>query len=71
MSDVMLIQTRRRLMKAARDLQEGVTPLTVDNPDLYLTRSGGVILPRAVNWVEGTEELRKGFVEHPELVKGT
>ena len=29
--------------------------------------AGGVVLPRGVNWVEATSELRKAFVEHPGL----
>ncbi len=67
-SDVMIIRTRRRLLEAARALQEsGTVPPGVDDPDVYLVRSGGVILPEDVDWIEGTEHLRQAFVEHPEL----
>ncbi|MEE8518944.1 MAG: (2Fe-2S)-binding protein, partial [Dehalococcoidia bacterium] len=67
-SDAMVIKTRRRLIGVAKALREhGVTPPAVDNPELYRQRSGGVILPRDQDWLEATEELRKGFVEHPEL----
>jgi nitrite reductase/ring-hydroxylating ferredoxin subunit len=62
------VRTRRRLMRAAIDVREGVTPPAVDLPELYRQRSGGVILPRSVDWVEATEQLRQAFACHPELV---
>ena len=67
-SDAMIIRTRRRLMKAAIDLQQGIIPPTVDHPKLYRQRSGGVILPRSADWVEATEEPRAAFVRRPEPV---
>jgi hypothetical protein len=64
-TDSMVIRTRRALLKAARDLREhGILPPAVDNPDAYAQRSGGVILPRNVEWFEATRELRKAFVHH-------
>ncbi len=67
-SDVMVIRTRRRLLEAVRAFQEsGVVPPGVHNPDVYLVRSGGVILPEDTDWIEGTEHLRQAFVEHPDL----
>jgi hypothetical protein len=67
-SDVMVIRVRRRLMEAARALADrGVTPPGVDNPEVYRQRSGGAFLPRDANWIDATSELRKAFVEHPEL----
>ena len=63
----MVIKTRGRLMSSAKELQEGIVPMAVDHPDLYAIRSGGVILPKATDWLEGTEELRKAFVKHPGL----
>ena len=67
-SDVMVIRVRRRLMDAARALAErGMTPPGVDRPDLYRVRSGGAILPKEADWLEGTAELRKAFVKHAEL----
>ena len=67
-SDIMVIRVRRRLIAAARALEDqGVIPPGVDNPEVYAVRSGGVFLPASVDWLEGTEELRKGFVDHPEL----
>ena len=67
-SDAMIIRTRRRLMRAALDVRAGITPPAVDNPELYRQRSGGVILPRSVDWVEATEKLRQAFVCQPEPV---
>ena len=55
-------------MRAARNLQEGIIPPTVDRPELYKERSGGVILPKDANWHDATTELRKAFVNRPELV---
>ena len=67
-SDVMVIRVRRRLAEAARALAErGVTPPGVDDPEVYGVRSGGVLLPRDADWLEATRELRKAFVEHPQL----
>jgi hypothetical protein len=67
-SDVMVIRVRRRLIEAARaHAERGLTPPGVDNPEVYGVRSGGVFLPRDANWIEATTELRKAFVEHPEL----
>ncbi|HEY0583192.1 MAG TPA: Rieske 2Fe-2S domain-containing protein [Chloroflexota bacterium] len=67
-SDVMVIRVRRRLLEAARALVErGVTPPGVDTPEVYGVRSGGVFLPEGANWLEATSELRRAFVEHPEL----
>ena len=57
MSDAMIIRTRRQLLWAALDLQEGRPPPAVDHPALYRQRSGGVILPRSADWLEATEEL--------------
>jgi hypothetical protein len=67
-TDAMVIQVRRRLINALKAYAErGVTPSGVDNPEVYQVRSGGVYLPEGVDWVEATRELRKAYVEHPEL----
>jgi hypothetical protein len=69
-SDAMVIRTRRALIRSANALQEhGAVPATVDNPELYLTRSGGVILPNDADWLLATEHLRKAFVDHEELTE--
>jgi phthalate 4,5-dioxygenase oxygenase subunit len=67
-SDSMIIKSRRRVLNAARAFQEGVTPPGVDNPEAYSVRTGDVVLPNDVDWMEGTAHLRKAFVEHPELM---
>jgi phenylpropionate dioxygenase-like ring-hydroxylating dioxygenase large terminal subunit len=62
-TDALIIRTRRRLIAAARALEEqGVIPPGVDAPELYRQRSGGVLLPRDVNWWEATETRRTQFV---------
>jgi hypothetical protein len=67
-SDVMVIRVRRRLIAAAKALQEqGEIPPGAENPVVYRTRSGSVFLPKDADWMLATEDLRKGFVEHPEL----
>ncbi|HWO72405.1 MAG TPA: Rieske 2Fe-2S domain-containing protein [Dehalococcoidia bacterium] len=72
-SDSMIIRVRRSLIKAAVALRDhGVVPPGVDNPEVYGQRSGGVILPRHVDWFEATRELRKAFVKHtPEEVQAS
>ena len=67
-ADAMVIQVRRRLLNAVKaHMERGITPSGVDNPEVYQVRSGGVFLPIGAGWVEATRELRRAFVEHPEL----
>jgi hypothetical protein len=67
-SDQMVIRTRKRLIDAARALRDhGTIPPGVDNPAVYQVRSGGAILPRTANWLEGTRELRRAGLAHPGL----
>jgi hypothetical protein len=67
-ADAMVIRVRRRLLEAARALDEkGVVPYSVEHPEVYRQRSGGVILPDGADWVEATAELRKAYVDHPEI----
>jgi phthalate 4,5-dioxygenase len=72
-SDSMVIRVRRALIRAALALRdEGVVPPGVDRPDVYAQRSGGVVLPRSVDWFEATRDLRKAFVHHsPEDVQAS
>ncbi len=68
-SDSMVIRTRRRLIRAARALRENaIEPLTVDHPGLYRVRSGGVVLPRSVDWLEATADLRRSEREVAEAL---
>jgi phenylpropionate dioxygenase-like ring-hydroxylating dioxygenase large terminal subunit len=69
-SDSMVIRTRRALLRAARALREhAATPPGVDDPDVYLTRSGGVILPDGADWLTATARLREAFVTHDGLTE--
>jgi phenylpropionate dioxygenase-like ring-hydroxylating dioxygenase large terminal subunit len=61
-TDALIIRARRRLMAAARALtDQGITPPGVDQPEVYRQRSGGVVLPREVDWWRSTAELRQRF----------
>ena len=67
-SDSMIIQVRRRLLAAVRAFADtGAVPPGVDDPGLYRMRSGSVLLDRDAEWFEATAELRRAFVEHPDL----
>jgi hypothetical protein len=56
----MIIRARRRWIAAARDLlDEGTVPPGVDDAKLYRQRSGECILPRSVDWWEGSKTLRE------------
>jgi hypothetical protein len=69
-TDALIIRTRRRVIAAAKALRDqGVLPPGVDEPEMYRQRSGGVILPRSVDWWEGSKDLRQAFVERPELAQ--
>jgi phenylpropionate dioxygenase-like ring-hydroxylating dioxygenase large terminal subunit len=63
-SDTMVILTRRRAINAAKALRErGEVPASVDNPELFMVRSGGVVLPRTADWLEATKDLRRANVD--------
>jgi hypothetical protein len=67
-SDLMIIRTRRRLINVAKALRDhGTPPPGVDEPTAWAQRTGSAVLPTGANWVDSTAELRKGFVDHPEL----
>jgi hypothetical protein len=67
-SDSMVIRTRNRLLEAALSLaKSGSTAPGVDAPEVFGVRSGAVILPADVDWLEGIKDLLPPFVEHPEL----
>jgi phenylpropionate dioxygenase-like ring-hydroxylating dioxygenase large terminal subunit len=67
-SDAMVIRVRRRLIAAVQaHMRSGTVPPGVDDPEVYRVRSGGLFLPTGADWVEATRELRKAFVEHPDL----
>ena len=67
-TDTLIIRVRRRLMAVARAwIERGVVPPGVDNPEAYRVRAGGVFLANEAHWLRDTDELRRAFVEHPEL----
>jgi len=67
-TDAMVIRVRRRLISAVQaHMRSGAVPPGVDDPEVYRVRSGGVFLPEGADWVESTSELRRAFVEHPDL----
>jgi hypothetical protein len=48
---IMIIQTRRRLINAAKALRErGEAPPGVDNASVYSARSASAVLPADVDW---------------------
>jgi nitrite reductase/ring-hydroxylating ferredoxin subunit len=66
-SDAMVIRTRRRVIKAARELAEsGLLPPGVDNAALYRRRSGGIVLPVSVDAMAATEEREQRGIVSPE-----
>ncbi|HLF78104.1 MAG TPA: Rieske 2Fe-2S domain-containing protein, partial [Dehalococcoidia bacterium] len=67
-TDSMIIRTRRRYINAAKALRDhGITPPGVDSPKAYHQRSGQVILPRSLEWWDGTRELREKFDALPPM----
>jgi hypothetical protein len=61
-SDTAIIAMRRKLRKAAADLQQGIEPSAAHNGDAYRVRSGGLMLPRDVPFDEGSRELVAALV---------
>jgi hypothetical protein len=61
-SDSMIIRTRRRWINAARaHRDQAILPPGVDDSRIYRLRSGEVILPRNVDWWDGSTDLREKF----------
>ena len=68
-SDSMIIRTRQRLLRAVKDmLATGALPSAIDNPGVYRSRSGSIILAPGVDWESATEHLRKPDVAPGEPV---
>ena len=58
-TDAMVIYVRRRLLEAARKLQEsGTVPANVDDAALARIRPASVLLPEAESWIAATEKAR-------------
>src|SRR5690606_5974290 len=65
-SDAMIIRTRRRWIAVAKAFAEqGVAPPNVANPSAYRLRSGEVVLPRSVDWWDGSRPLREKSLSNP------
>jgi phthalate 4,5-dioxygenase oxygenase subunit len=65
-TDALIIRTRRKMMASAKALAEqGIAPPGVDSPQAYHQRSGGIVLPRSVDWWEATRDLREKFEVTP------
>jgi phthalate 4,5-dioxygenase oxygenase subunit len=61
-TDTMIIRTRRRVLNAAKAFRDtGIAPPGVENPEIYHQRSGDLVLPRNVDWWDGTKEARERF----------
>ena len=55
-SDTAIIMYRRRLLKEARDLQEGVESFAATHPDAYKVRSASVLIKRGASYLEAAKE---------------
>jgi phthalate 4,5-dioxygenase len=55
-SDAAIVAVRRKLLAAARQLQEGRTPSGVDEPSLYRRRGCQMLLPAGTDWIEAARE---------------
>ena len=55
------------LMAAQALAEQGLVPPGADDPEVFGARAGGVFLPRDAEWLEATEGLRQGFVQHQDL----
>jgi hypothetical protein len=56
-SDTAIIAMRRKLRKAAAELQQGIEPVAARNGDAYRVRSCGVFLAKDIPFDEGAREL--------------
>lgn len=61
-SDTAIIAVRRRLMKAASDLQEGIEPYAAGHPDVYHVRAVALNLAREVDFSQGAREFMVAHV---------
>jgi len=56
-TDMAIIRMRRRLITAARELQEGIEPYASQHPEAYKVRSGGAVLPRDMYFTDDADVL--------------
>ena len=60
-TDIGIIAMRRRLLKEATDLQEGIEPFSASHPDVFHVRAADVLLPRDAQWDED-ERVKEAMV---------
>ena len=58
-SDLAIIAMRRRLIKGAQELQEGIEPMQAHNPEVYRVRSSSAVLPRDVIFDDDPEVIKE------------
>lgn len=51
--DAAIVNFRRRLIRMARDLEQGIEPAAAMQADLFRVRSAGLVLDRGIDFVEG------------------
>ncbi|HEX5141508.1 MAG TPA: Rieske 2Fe-2S domain-containing protein [Dehalococcoidia bacterium] len=61
-TDQFIIRARRRMIMAARALEQGVIPPGVDQPWVYRQRSGEMILPRTQDWWQTYTQRRETWL---------
>jgi phenylpropionate dioxygenase-like ring-hydroxylating dioxygenase large terminal subunit len=60
-TDQFIITARRRMIRLARDFEQGVTPPGVDEPAVYRQRSGQMVLPRAQDFWQAYLNFRESM----------
>jgi nitrite reductase/ring-hydroxylating ferredoxin subunit len=58
-TDQFIIRARRRMITAARALEQGVIPPGVDEPQIYRQYSGEMILPRTQDWWAAYQQIHQ------------
>ena len=65
-TDVLIIRMRRRILELANNLRDhGSEPIGVNEPWVYKQRSGWTLLPKGVDYWDGTQEMRTQFQKEP------
>ena len=57
LSRCVIIAMRRRLLKAAKDLERGIEPVAANSPAAYRMRGVDVLLPKETPFDQGAHEL--------------
>jgi len=67
-SDMMIIRTRQKLIKAARAFDDGAPAPGVDNPRLFRMRGGGALMPSGANGLDDLADLHFARVALDDVV---